>query len=239
VVRVGDRGQTLTALRPQGTVRIDGNRHHAWCPDGYIDADSEIVVVGGSLQGLLVRQVEPGRVLRLSNKGTVVSASFGEVVRRQGEREDAERQEWEAQLPYWRKRRRAYMMTRGAVLGPLAAAGALGRWWENPEQAGVALWLLLVAVGAVGLLWGIGVFWCLHGQFWKYLAAELYQWRGTSYDRLLLGNAVVILVTAAGEVFLSIPTFGLWGGLAIAAMTTAILLMVLPALLASFLESDE
>jgi hypothetical protein len=238
VVRVGDRGQTLTALRPQGAVQIDGNRHGAWCPDGFIDAGSEIVVVGGSLQGLVVRKVEPGQVLRVPDQGKVVSSSFGEVVRRQGQREDAERQEWEAQLPYWRNRRRAYTLKRGALLGPLIAAGGLAPWWAGPEQAASALWLVFVAVGTIGPLWGIGVFGCLDRQFQKYLEAELYRLHGRSYDRLVLINALLILVIAAGEVCLSLLTFGLGGGLAVAAVK-ALLLMVLPPVVASFIESDE
>jgi hypothetical protein len=48
VVRVGDRGKTLTALRPHGAVRINGNRHGAWCAEGVIEPGSAIVVVDGS-----------------------------------------------------------------------------------------------------------------------------------------------------------------------------------------------
>jgi hypothetical protein len=190
------------------------------------------------LQGLIVRKVEAGGVCRLPDQGKAVSSSFGEVVRRQGQQEDAERQEWEAQLPHWRKRRRAYTIKRGAVLGPLIAAGGIGPLWGDPEQVG-ALWLLVVAVGTVGLLWGIGVFWWLNDQLQKYLATELYRLSGKSYDRLVLVNAVVILVIAAGEVCLSGQTFGLGGGLAIAAVTTALLLMVLPSVIASFIDSDD
>jgi hypothetical protein len=239
VVRVGDRGQALTALRPQGAVRIDSNRHDAWCPDGFIESGSEIVVVGGSLQGLVVRKVEPGQAPRLPDQGKVVSSSFGEVVRRQGQREDAERQEWEAQLPYWRKRRRAHTIRRGAVLGPLIAAGGHAPSWGGLEQEGPALWLLPLAVAAVGLLWGIGVFWCLDGQFQQHLADELHRWSGKSYDRLVLVNAILVLLIAAGGACLGIATLGLGGGLAVAAVTTVILLLVLPSFVASFIEADE
>jgi hypothetical protein len=98
---------------------------------------------------------------------------------------------------------------------------------------------LALVTGVVGLLWGIGVFWSLDGQFQKYLAAELYRLRGKSYDRLVLLNAILILSLAAGGVYLSIPTLGLGIGLAIAAVATVMLLMALPSCLSSFLESDE
>jgi hypothetical protein len=239
VVRVGDRGKTLTALRPQGTVRIDGNRHSAWCAEGFIEPDCEIVVVAGSLQGLVVRKVEPGQVLRLPDQGKVVASSFGEVVRRQGQQEDAERQEWEAQLPHWRRRRRAYTIKRGAVLGTLIAAGGFAPLWGHREQTGPAWWLGLLATAAVGLLWGIGVFWCLDRLLQKYLAVDLYRLSGRSYDGMVFVNAILILLIAASGACLSIPKLGLGSGLAIALVTTVTLLVLLPPILSSLMGSDD
>jgi hypothetical protein len=101
------------------------------------------------------------------------------------------------------------------------------------------LWPVALAVAAVGLLWGIGVFRCLDRQFQLHLADDLHRWSGKPYHRLVLVNAILVLMITAGGAGLSAPGLGPGGGLAIDLVTTAILLLFLPPFVASFTDSDE
>jgi len=55
---VGKEGETLTVLRPIGTVRIDGNRLDAMAETGSIEANSKVVVIEVYDNQVKVREVE-------------------------------------------------------------------------------------------------------------------------------------------------------------------------------------
>src|SRR5262249_48552281 len=118
MVQVGDCGWTGSSLHPQGFVRINEMRYDARSEWNPIEKGSEIVVLGGDLQGLIVRQVAPGLVPeRMPNYGKPAPSSFGELLELQQRRDLAEREQWQAGLPRWRAARRAYGLRMGALLG--------------------------------------------------------------------------------------------------------------------------
>jgi hypothetical protein len=59
-VRIGDRGRTLTALKPSGKVAIAGAEFEARSEGQWIDPDCNCVVVGGDYRGIIVRAVGEG-----------------------------------------------------------------------------------------------------------------------------------------------------------------------------------
>src|SRR4051794_30830438 len=108
-VRVGDCGRTMSSLHPQGFVQINGKRYDARSQHDPIQPDTEVVVVGGDLQGLIVRKVEPGHAIeRLPGYGNSVHSSFGEMLAEQERQELIAREAWQARRPQWRAARRAH-----------------------------------------------------------------------------------------------------------------------------------
>ncbi len=57
-VAVGDRGTTISRLSPMGKVEIAGRSYEAKSADVYIDAKSEIEVVGFENYNVVVRRVD-------------------------------------------------------------------------------------------------------------------------------------------------------------------------------------
>ena len=82
-LRIGNRGQTDTPLRPTGYVLIGNERHPARCQIGWLDAGAEVVVVSSDAYGLIVREAagEPERA------GEIIPT----MAQRVGARDDAER----------------------------------------------------------------------------------------------------------------------------------------------------
>jgi hypothetical protein len=229
----------LSPLQPQGSIDVHGKRYDASAEYGYIEHACEVVVIRGSLQGLVVRQVEPGQAIRpLPDQGKVVHSSFGEFVRQQGKQEDAERQEWKAQLPHWRAQRRVYGVRRGALLGSLAAVG-LWSCWKDLAQADARPWVLVLVVEAVGLVWGVGVFWSVDFLLQNLVEDKLSRLKGQFYDRLVFWSAVAALVGATGGICLATPAFGLGTGLVIALLATVVLGFGLPLFIASAAEPED
>lgn len=171
-VHVGDRGTAMTALRPQGLVRIDGARHDARAEHGYIETGSEVVVIGGDNTGLVVRCVEPGPAVALPNHGREVHGSFGARVAAEGAREQAERARWESA-------RRRYGLAAGGSLGALAGgAGAALLWGAIVEHAG-APWAVAALAVVGSAAWGACLFRGLDaglqelgGDYWRFTTAS-------------------------------------------------------------------
>ena len=70
-VRIGDRGRTLTALKPSGKVAIAGAEFEARSEGQWIDPDCNCVVVAGDSRGLIVRAVGEGDPTpAVANQGT-------------------------------------------------------------------------------------------------------------------------------------------------------------------------
>jgi HEAT repeat protein len=103
MVRVGDRGRTLSSLHPQGFVRISGKRRDARSERDIIEPETEVVVIGGDLQGLIVRPAASVQVVEhLPGYGQSVHSSFGELLARQEQLEVIQQEDWQARLPQWR-----------------------------------------------------------------------------------------------------------------------------------------
>ncbi len=58
VLKVGDRGTAISRLSPMGKVEIGGNSYEAKSVDIYIDAKSEVEVVGFENFNVVVKRVE-------------------------------------------------------------------------------------------------------------------------------------------------------------------------------------
>lgn len=57
-VEIGNQGTTLSALRPNGTIKINGNRFEAQAQSGYIQSGTEVKVVEIQHQKLIVQIVQ-------------------------------------------------------------------------------------------------------------------------------------------------------------------------------------
>lgn len=150
-VCVGDRGIAVTALRPQGLVRIGSARHDARSERGYIETGAEIVVTGGDNTGLVVRLAEPGATVLLADHGREVYGSFGERVAAEGAREEAEQARWEAA-------RRRYGLAAGGVLGAVAGGATAGLLWGPIVELAGAPWAVAALAVVGGAAWGACLF---------------------------------------------------------------------------------
>jgi len=211
-VRVGDLGTAMTALRPQGLVRIAGDRHDARTERGYIAAESEVVVVNGDNLGLVVRLVDPGQAVTLPDHGREVYGSFGARVAAESAREDTERARWESS-------RRRYGFIMGGLLGAVAAGlGVALLWGLIVERAG-APW----AVAAAAVVCGAGLGVCL----FRWLDAALRE-VGGDYWRFTTASAGLGLAGGTTGAVWAVPSVGLAWGAAIAVVATVVLAAVAP-----------
>lgn len=212
-LHVGDRGIAMTALRPQGLVRISGDKHDARSEHGYIEAESEVVVVNGDHLGLVVRRVEPGESVALPDHGREVYGSFGERVAAEGEREEAERIRWESA-------RRRYGFIAGGLLGFVAASIGVALLWEWIRE-GSAPWAIAVGVIAGGAAWGVCLF--------RGLDTALRE-IGGDYWRFTTVSACLGLAGGTAGAVLAIPSVGLIWGVAVAVGATITLAVIAPAI---------
>jgi hypothetical protein len=226
-------------MHPQGFVRINDRRYDArseWSPIGL---GCEVVVVGGDLQGLVVRKVEPGLVPdRMPNFGKPVPSSFGELLDLQQRQAEAERELWLTRLPRWRAARRAYGLRMGALLGALFAAAGLALCWDYVRQVSDTPGLTALAVAGVGALWGVIVFNLLDLTHQQLLRQMLPRLEERVYDRItlcatglaLLGTAVAVLV---------VPWLGVGAGLVAGVLATGALGLVVLGVLLVNAAPDE
>lgn len=149
IVRIGDRGTATTPLRPGGFVTIVGVRHSARCPSGYVDANLEVVVIGGDNQGLIVRTIQTELVAReLPGHGNVVYSSFGDKIQTVGK-------ETQARLALQRRQLIARTWAFGAGWGLLCAVAAVIRLhFSWPPMATNSAYALTPLIVCVGTLWG-------------------------------------------------------------------------------------
>ncbi len=232
-VRVGDCGVALTALRPQGFVRLHGRRFDARSEFEIVEAGSTVQVVSGDLHGLLVRKVGPNQAdEHLPDYGKPVRTSFVEVVAEQEKQRLAEHEEWQAEKPRWRAARRAYARRRGAILGALFAAGGLCLSWENLCTACQSPWLAALGIEAFAIFWGVVVILTLDRSQQKLLGSTLRHIEERSYDLITLTSTTLALLGSAGGALLGIPALGLGPGLLTALLGTVVLGFLTPGILA-------
>jgi hypothetical protein len=239
-VRIGDRGRTLSSLHPQGFVRINGRRRDARSEREIIESETEIVVIGGDLQGLIVRPAESVHsVVSLPGYGQSVYSSFGEVLAYQEQIEEIQREDWKASFPQWRAARSAYGVRMGFLLGALFAAAGLWFSWGNVSQAGEHSWKIVLAVAGFGSLWGVGVFRLIDALQQRLLQGTLPRLEARAYDRLTLLSTGLSLLGTTGSAALTIPHWGLAAGLGIAIAATCVLGVIFPILLLANASSDD
>lgn len=199
-VHVGDRGTAVTALRPQGLVRIAGERHDARSEGGYIEAESEIVVITGDQLGLIVRRIEPGQTVKLPNHGREVFGSFGAKVEGEGRQEDAKQARWEVG-------RKRYGLKAGAVLGLIAASVGVALLWPFIEEQAGMPWVVATAAVAGGIVWGV--------IFFRGIDATLQEIGGDYWRFTTISVIAGLAAGTAGAVWV-IPTAGPGWGLVVA-----------------------
>ena len=157
-VHIGDRGCTVTSLRPQGTVRVGDKELPARTENELVGADCEVIIIGGNHHGLIVRKLEPGRPFPILAKlGEVISMSFSEQVTGEGRRIDAQRQRDN-------DARRARSRKWGAVLGAISAVGGIWYCWSEGmlNSLDLSQWILLFGLCMLpGVLWGTVVSWLI------------------------------------------------------------------------------
>lgn len=150
-VRIGDDARAATPLRPGGTVIVRGQRHSARTRGSLIEADTELVIVGGDIYGLVV-EASAGISDRttLTDYGRTVISSFGASVRRDAV--DVARR-----LTAWRAARRRWVRRAGPVLGGVVAAAGTAYAWPalltslGPIQTALMAVVLIFIGTAVGL----------------------------------------------------------------------------------------
>lgn len=160
IVRIGDRGIATTPLRPGGFVTIVDVRHSARCPSGYVDANMEVVVIGGDNQGLIVRIIQTELVAgELPGHGNVVYSSFGDKIQTVGK-------EAQQRLALQRRRLIARAWMFGAGWGLLCAVAAVIRLhFTWPPIATNSTYALTPLIVCVGTLWGAALCRFLFGAF--------------------------------------------------------------------------
>jgi hypothetical protein len=240
MVRVGDCGRTASSLHPQGFVRINGRRYDARSEWNPIEQGCEVVVVGGDLQGLIVRKVIPGLAPdRLPNYAKPVHSSFGELLDLQQRQAEAERETWQSGLPRWRAARRAYGLRMGALLGAMFAAGGLAVSWWYVTQASQTPWLTALAVAGVGAFWGVVVFLLLDFTHQRLLRQMLPRLEGRVYDRITLCATGFALLGTTVAAALVVPWLGVEAGVVAALPATGALGLVVPCVLLVNAAPDE
>jgi hypothetical protein len=240
VVRIGDRGRTISSLHPQGSVRVNGERYDARADYSHIEADSEVVVLGGDLHGLMVRKIEPGQEIGyLPNHGKTVPASFGEVVALQERHEKDRHEEWQARKSLWRARRRTYGNRRAPLLGLLCATAGLLLSWELVTQVSEEPWQVAVVVEAIGVLWALSVFHLVDRVQQWLLASTLQRMEEKDYDRVALVSTGMGMLGATAGATLAVPNLGLGAGFGLSLLATCVLALLVPAILALHVGSED
>jgi hypothetical protein len=205
-----------------------------------IDADAEVIVVGGDLQGLIVRPAgSVRRVEDLPDFGRVVHASFVDVVARQEQLDEACREEWRAQLPAWRAARRAYGWRMGLPLG--AAFAVAGLWFAQAEldRAGDDWRIVALTVVLSGMFWAVVVFRAVDWLQQYALGGSLPRLDEGAYDRLTLLSTGLGLLGATVTAVLVVPGWGVAAGAAAAVAATVALAAIVPVLLIANATADD
>ncbi len=232
MIRIGDRGRTISSLHPQGFVRIDGKRYDARSAYDPLESDTEVVVIGGDLQGLKVRKVESKLVIEeLPGYGKSVQSSFREVLLEQERLAAAHGEQWRAQRRRWRAARRLYGLALGTPLGALFAVAGLWIAWDHVNQVSEAPWETAAWVVGIGICWSVGFFWLLDRAQQYFMEGLLPKMNPRVYDHLTLLSTALGLSGATTAAVLVIPSVGLSAGLTVAMLATCVLGLIVPGFL--------
>lgn len=214
-VRIGDRGKAATILRPGGFVTLEGVRHSARSAAGFVEAATEIVVIGGDNLGLVVCPLGSSTdESTLPGHGDVVYSSFGAKTATIGLA--LERQRIAA-------RRRAVRQSWicGGVVGlacSIVAAMQLQSHWHRLSTD--FAWVVPIAIVVVGTIWGLIVGRGLYGS--------LEQIENHPNLTLTCTSTVVTLVGATAVLVFITPSRGWWTGGGMALCATLLLSAAFP-----------
>jgi hypothetical protein len=216
VIRIGDAGEALSSLHPQGVVCVFGRRYSARADHGTIAPGAAVVVAGGDNLGLVVRAAEStGPPAGLPGYGQQVYASFLDRLTGREERDEAVQTEDRAER---RRRGLTWSASAGAVLGAVVLWVA----WDPIDALGGPPWAVALTAVLTGVIWGAVSFLQLD---WALARFD----RGTG--RVTAVSTAFALAGGTAGAALGIPMFGLAGGLSLALVGTAALGLALPLLL--------
>src|SRR5262249_43536221 len=149
VIRIGDAGEALSSLHPQGVVRVLGRRYSARADIGTIAPGAQVVVAGGDNLGLVVRAAEStGPPAGLPRCGPEGDSSLLDRLTRRAERGGAEQKEDRAER---RRRGLTWSASAGAVLGAVVLWAA----WDPIEALGGPPWAMALTAVLTGVIWGV------------------------------------------------------------------------------------
>jgi hypothetical protein len=146
-VRIGDRGQAASALRPSGEVMIGDRRWPARCADGWADAGAEVVVTAADAFGLVVRPAASVSPAGPANAGEAVPSADDLIERREARERRVWAEEKEIVRAAARRDNRAFALYLVLVIIPAAVAG---HWLGGELGLKIALG---VAIAVPLLLW--------------------------------------------------------------------------------------
>lgn len=145
-IRIGDRGRAATLLCPSGKVSIAGEMHEGRSEGDPIDADREVIVIGGDTFGLVVREVATGATASaLKGQGRLIR-TFREKLAIESAHQESE----VAQEIAEERQNRNVLSGVGLALGFLFSVGVL--MWQGDAGAIEAFVVLGLSVSA-----GLGV----------------------------------------------------------------------------------
>lgn len=150
-LHVGDRGRTVTDLRPHGYVQVNERQYDARAELEMISSDCDVIILGGDHFGLVVRQIEPGQPFPpLPNAGAEIKSSYSERITREADKADAER---ERRLDA----RRVYVRQRGALFGSVAGVITIALEWglitAHFQDTGRFIFAVIAMV--LSMVWGV------------------------------------------------------------------------------------
>jgi hypothetical protein len=197
-----------------------------------IEADTDVVVTGGDLQGLNVRKVTPSlSVETLPGFGNPVHSSFHDVINQQEKTAIAERDAWRAQRKRWRAARLVYGLVMGAPIGGMFAAAGLWIAWDYVSQTSESPWHTAAWVVAVGAIWAVSFFCILDRVQQHFMEGLLPKIQARVYDRLTLLSTGLGLLGGTISAAFAIPSLGVAPGAVLGIMANCVLGLIVPAIL--------
>lgn len=200
-VRIGDIGEAISSLHPQGVVHIAGRRFQARAEHSALEPGRAVVVVGGDNGGLVVRGIDPGfSPSDMPHFGDPVGSSFLERFTEKADRDESEQARIEAH-------RRSRGIKFSAIAGAIGATVAMFALWGRMTEEAGPTWQSVVFSTFGGAALGAGVFFNLRGVMDRFD-------RGSGHITELC--TLLALVGGTLGAILGIPAFGLAGGISLA-----------------------
>jgi hypothetical protein len=214
-LQIGDTGDTITAMTPQGKVNVGGRIYDARSDGCWIDANVRIVVVDGDHLGIVVRPIDADHMLRQVDQGQVTSQACWQK-RTQLRADSTARRDFHWQR-FWSGMRESTSL--GAVYGLICVAFGFG----EPEIGGwLGPWLWAVSSCLCGAIWGGLLFLVIHT-----LMRNIGE-----FEQLALVTLGLALLGSTGGTVAGYSVWGLIGGLVGAVLGAVCLGLLIPVAIA-------